>query len=72
MALIGAVGFQFIDNAAHAGGLLAGALYAVIAFPKSNSAKPPKVTRVDALVGISSILLLGWATIFTALKLTAG
>ena len=43
-ALIGLIGFRFIDNAAHAGGLLAGMLYAAIVFPKSSSPSRPRST----------------------------
>ncbi|MGL4398223.1 MAG: rhomboid family intramembrane serine protease, partial [Luteolibacter sp.] len=36
-AVIGLIGYRFIDNAAHAGGLLAGMIYAAIVFPASAS-----------------------------------
>ena len=48
---IGLVGYQFIDNAAHAGGLAAGIIYSLIVFPKSRSARRPKANRTDRVVG---------------------
>ena len=54
-ALIGLVGYRFIDNAAHFGGLFAGMLYAVIVFPKSGSVLRPRMTVVDQVVGTASI-----------------
>lgn len=50
-ALIGLVGYRFIDNAAHAGGLLAGVLYAAIVFPKSSSALRPASNKTDVVAG---------------------
>jgi membrane associated rhomboid family serine protease len=50
-ALIGVIGYRFIDNAAHAGGLLAGMLYALVVFPKSSSALRPVANRADVVAG---------------------
>jgi membrane associated rhomboid family serine protease len=54
-ALIGLVGYRFIDNAAHLGGLAAGMAYAVIVFPKSGSVLRPKMNLTDRLVGMLSL-----------------
>jgi len=48
---IGLVGYSFIDNAAHAGGLLAGLAYALIVFPRSKSVRRPKANRMDRVLG---------------------
>lgn len=56
--LIGVIGYQFIDNAAHAGGLLAGMLYALIVFPKSSSALRPRATFTDIIAGSLAMLAL--------------
>jgi membrane associated rhomboid family serine protease len=50
-ALIGLIGHRFIDNAAHAGGLVAGMLYAAIVFPKSSSVYRPQTTLTDRISG---------------------
>ena len=50
-ALIGLVGYRFIDNAAHAGGLLAGMLYAAVVFPPSSSPMRPVSTKTDVVAG---------------------
>lgn len=48
---IGLVGYQFVDNAAHGGGLVAGIVYSLIVFPKSRSVRRPKANRLDRAVG---------------------
>jgi len=63
--VIGVIGFKLIDNAAHVGGLLAGMVYAFAVFPKSNSARRPRETSVDRLLGAAALGMLvmsaGWA-----------
>jgi membrane associated rhomboid family serine protease len=67
--LIGVIGYRFIDNAAHAGGLLAGMLYAAIVFPKSSSALRPRATSTDRIAGILALLALALAALFTISRL---
>lgn len=57
--LIGLVGYRFIDNAAHVGGLLAGMVYAVVVFPKSGSVLRPRVMGVDYVVGGVCLGMMG-------------
>lgn len=57
-AVIGVIGFRFIDNAAHAGGLLAGMAYAALVFPKSSSALRPRATSTDVVAGAIGIAVL--------------
>lgn len=63
-AFIGLVGYRFIDNAAHAGGLLAGMLYALVVFPKSASSYRPNTTISDRIAGFAAIALLVLAALF--------
>ena len=64
-AFIGLLGYRFIDNAAHLGGLLAGMTYAVIVFPHSSSPRRPGSTLTDRLAGSAALGVLvaaaGWA-----------
>ncbi len=57
-ALIGLVGYRFIDNAAHVGGLLAGMTYALVVFPRSSSGKRPSSTLLDRLAGSAALLAI--------------
>lgn len=63
--VIGILGFRYIDNAAHAGGLLAGMVYALVMFPKTSSIRRPRETGADRLAGTAAFAVLvlsaGWA-----------
>jgi len=61
--VIGVLGFKFIDNAAHGGGLVAGMIYAGLVFPRSSSPHRPRETRGDRAFGILGVglVLLGAA-----------
>jgi membrane associated rhomboid family serine protease len=67
--LIGLIGYRFIDNAAHAGGLLAGMLYALIVFPKSASAIRPSSTITDRIAGIAALAVLVLAAVFAVFRM---
>ena len=56
--LVGFVGYRFIDNYAHGGGLAAGVLYAAIVFPRSRSARRPRANRLDHVVGCAALAVL--------------
>ncbi len=71
-SLIGVLGYRFIDNAAHAGGLFAGMAYAAIVFPKSASGTRPAITLTDRLAGAFALLVLAATTLFTALLIGRG
>ena len=71
-ALIGLVGYRYIDNAAHAGGLLAGMLYAVIVFPKSASPHRPRTTITDLVAGGAALVVLAAAALFAVSRIAAG
>lgn len=68
-ALIGIIGFRFIDNAAHAGGLIAGMLYAAIVFPKSSSPYRPNSTLTDRIAGVMASGILVFSAVIAVLKI---
>lgn len=70
MAVIGVAGVKFIDNAAHAGGLIAGAGYCLLAFGKSTSAHRPKVVGYDRFLGYASLILIAWSILLTYSKIS--
>ena len=58
LVVIGVLGFRFIDNAAHFGGLATGAAYAAVVFPKSSSPQRPAILWQDRLIGGTSLALI--------------
>jgi membrane associated rhomboid family serine protease len=70
-ALIGLVGYRFIDNAAHAGGLIAGMLYAAIVFPSSSSPVRPRSTITDRVAGAAAFAVLTAAALFAVWQISA-
>lgn len=70
-ALIGVIGIQFIDNAAHAGGLVAGMIYAFVVFPRSESALRPQSSLADRLVALLSFAVLAYGVLKASLVMMA-
>ncbi|MDX1680167.1 MAG: rhomboid family intramembrane serine protease [Akkermansiaceae bacterium] len=69
IAVMGAIGYRFIDNAAHAGGLVTGIVYASIVFPGSSSIHRPRILGIDRLVGGFSGFVLVVGLGFALLRL---
>ena len=67
--LMGILGFQFIDNAAHAGGLVAGMAYALIGFPVSKSPRRPAILKQDRLIALAmgGVIVGGLVLVFVKL-----
>lgn len=70
-AVLGIAFSHFIDNAAHAGGLVAGMVYAALVFPKSASPHRPGTTLADVLLGGAGIGVLVCSAIFACMKMLA-
>ena len=68
-AVIGIVFSHFIDNAAHAGGLIAGMVYAALVFPKSVSPHRPRATTVDVVLGGAALGLLVCSALLACAKM---
>jgi len=62
-ALIGVIGIHFIDNAAHAGGLVAGMIYAFVVFPRSESVVRPKALLADQIVAVLCFAVLAYGAL---------
>lgn len=67
--VIGLLGFRFIDNAAHAGGLLAGVAYAFAMFPKSASSHRPRETPFDRAAGGIALGVIVAAALLACVKI---
>jgi len=62
-ALIGVIGIHFIDNAAHAGGLVAGMIYAFVVFPRSESVVRPQVSLADRIAALVCFAVLAYGAL---------
>lgn len=69
VAIMGLLGFSFIDNSAHLGGLLGGMAYAAMVFPPSASFKRPVVLMRDKVVAASVVAVLLYSLVLCLLKL---
>ncbi|MES2659261.1 MAG: rhomboid family intramembrane serine protease [Verrucomicrobiota bacterium] len=70
-ALIGVIGYRYIDNAAHAGGLLAGMIYAAIVFPPSSSPHRPRTTITDRVAGGVTMVFIIASALFAIWQILA-
>jgi rhomboid protease GluP len=69
-AILGLIGFFFIDNAAHAGGLLAGAIAGLVAVSGESHENPARTRAIDAVCWAAIAVLAGGAAL-TLWKLLA-
>ena len=69
MGIMGVLGMSFIDNAAHAGGLLAGMVYAAIVFPSSLTSGRPRAEGKDRLVGSVAGLVFVTVCVLAVVKI---
>lgn len=69
--VVGFIGYRFIDNFAHGGGLAAGVLYAALVFPRSRSARRPRANKADLLLGWIAVLALTTSALVAIYKMLA-
>lgn len=67
---IGVIGYQLIDNFAHLGGLLAGALYGFVQVPANPHTDPRRVRMESKILGIVSLTVFAAVCFFTIFLLT--
>jgi membrane associated rhomboid family serine protease len=68
-ALIGVIGYRFIDNAAHLGGIVAGMIYAGIVFPTSSSPTRPNSNLTDRIVGSACLGVILYSSALAVVKI---
>ncbi len=68
-AFVGALAYEYIDNWAHAGGLLGGMIYAAVVFPRSASPHRPRSTKTDVVAGACCGLILFGSALLAFCKL---
>lgn len=70
IAGIGLVGYQFIDNFAHLGGLLAGAAYGFLQIPRDIKANPREAGQLATVAGMISLVIFGAGALLAILRIT--
>ena len=70
IGLFGLVAYQFVDNFAHLGGLVTGAVYGLLQIPGRAEANPRRSSFVAEIFGALSIAIFIGTAIFTILTLT--
>ena len=71
IAGIGIVGYQFIDNFAHGGGLIVGAVYGFLQIPKNLETNPREAGPVATIAGMLSLVIYGAAALLAILRITS-
>jgi membrane associated rhomboid family serine protease len=70
VAGIGIVGYQFIDNFAHLGGFLTGAIYGFIQVPRNLQNNPREAGPTATVAGMISLAAFGAGSLLAILRLT--
>lgn len=70
IGMFGIVAYQFVDNFAHLGGLVIGALYGFIQIPVKPYANPRRSIFLAEIVGALSLAIFIGTAVFTILTLT--
>ena len=69
IAVIGVIGYNFIDNAAHAGGLVTGAIYGLLIVRRNEGFQANKVPGFVTILGYVSLLTIVAAAIFAVMQI---
>ena len=69
VGVIGLVGFAIIDNAAHLGGLIAGAICGAVMIRRDSQEMPVKAGAALKVFGVISLLAIAGISLFTILKI---
>jgi membrane associated rhomboid family serine protease len=69
IAGIGIVGYQFIDNSAHLGGFLTGAIYGFIQIPGDLKTNPRESGQIATVAGMISLVAFGAASLLAILRI---
>lgn len=70
IAGFGIIGYQMIDNFAHAGGFLTGAVYAFFQVPRDLGKDPRKVSRTVEILGMIAVAAYLAEALFAIMRIT--
>lgn len=70
IAAFGIIAYQLVDNFAHVGGFLVGAVYAFIQVPKDLAADPRKTNSIVNTIGIIAIAIYIAEAVFAIFRIT--
>ncbi len=69
IAAFGLIAYQIIDNFAHLGGFLAGAIYGFVQIPRDLQKNPREVSAVVELLGYAALIIYVLSCVFSILLL---
>lgn len=69
IGIIGLVGFSIIDNAAHLGGLIAGAICGAVMIKRGSQEMPVETGAAVKVLGMASLLAIAAISLFSILKI---
>jgi membrane associated rhomboid family serine protease len=70
IAAFGIIAYQLVDNFAHIGGFLVGAIYAFIQVPRDLTADPRKTSKILDTLGIIAIAVYIAEAAFAIFRIT--